>query len=227
MRIPWRSSHSLAEVDYLPAPYRSDYEAARVLKHGKDVNDILKNATVGIAGLGGLGSNIAMMLARAGVGKLIIADHDNVDISNMTRQNYYYRHLGMKKTDATVELLSFMDPNIEIEKHFVKLDPDNLEGIFNECNIVCEALDDPKEKAMLINNLLIKHPDVIVVSGSGMAGYGKSNDIRTEHAMKRLYVCGDGIDMEFWNSVMMSPRVNICAGHMANTVIAVLMKKKV
>jgi len=211
----------------MPAPYRSDYEAARVQKHGNDVNDVLKNATVGIAGLGGLGSNIAMMLSRAGVGKLVIADHDTVDISNMTRQNYYYRHLGMRKTDATAELISFMDPNIEIEKHFVKLDPDNLENIFKKCDIVCEALDDPTEKAMLINNLLIKCPDIIVVSGSGMAGYGKSNDIRTEHAMKRLYVCGDGIDMEFWNSVMMSPRVNICAGHMANTVIAVLMNKKV
>jgi len=211
----------------MPAPYRSDYETARVLKHGKDVNDVLKGSTVGVAGLGGLGSNIAMMLARAGVGKLVIADFDNVDISNITRQNYYYRHLGMKKTDATAELISMMDPNIDIEIHFVKLDPDNVEEIFKKCDIVCEALDNPTEKAMLINNLLIKCQDLTVVSGSGMAGYGKSNDIRTEQAMKRLYVCGDGIDMEFWGSVMMSPRVNICSGHMANTVIAILMKKKV
>ena len=191
-----------------------------------DIHDALKRAKIGIAGLGGLGSNIAAMLARTGVSRLIIADMDRVDVSNINRQNYYLEHIGMAKTDATEELLKKINPFVMIEKHHVKLEPSNIPGIFGGCDIVCEAFDTPSEKAMLINTILEKCPGIKVVSGSGMAGYGRSNDIRTERLFDDLYICGDGIDMEKAKGGLMSPRVNICAGHMANTVISILMKEE-
>jgi sulfur carrier protein ThiS adenylyltransferase len=196
-------------------------------KLSPDIHNSVKNAKIGIAGLGGLGSNVAAMLVRTGISDLIVADLDTVDMSNINRQNYYLEHIGMAKTDATEELLKKINPFVMIEKHHVRLDPSNIPDIFGRCDIVCEAFDSPSEKAMLINTILEKCPGIMVVSGSGMAGFGRSNEIRTERLFDDLFICGDGIDMEKVKGGLMSPRVNICAGHMANTVISILMKEDV
>ena len=179
---------------------------------------------MGIAGLGGLGSNIAAMLARAGVRDLTIADFDHVDISNINRQNYYLDQVGRAKVDMTEEQLKRINPYMTVRKHCVRLCPSNIPDVFRGCGIVCEAFDAPAEKAMLINTLLGACPGVKVVSGSGMAGFGRPNDIRTERVLDRLYLCGDGIDMEGVEGGLMSPRVGICAGHMADTVISLLVR---
>ena len=203
---------------------KEKFNESRALKEGKDVVDNLKNITVGIAGLGGLGSNIIMMLARIGVEKFVIADKDIVEMTNLNRQNYYVRHIGQRKTDATEELLHELSPHISIEKHFITLNKNNLGDIFRDCDIVCEAFDSANEKAMLITTIMSEHPDITVISGSGMAGYGSSNDMRVEHPLEKLYICGDGIDLEDKGSIIMAPRVNICAGMIANTVVALVMK---
>ena len=208
-------------------PSKNEYDVARSLKQSDELLKRLKEIKIGVAGLGGLGSNIAMMLVRVGVGKIVIADKDTVEISNLNRQNYYYRHLGQRKTDATEELLKEMDPHIEIEKHFITLDIKNTSDIFKGCDIVCEALDSASGKAMLINTLLLERPEVIVVSGSGMAGYGRSNRMAVEHPLDKLYICGDGVDFEERGSSLMAPRVNICAGQIANTVLALIMEDEV
>ncbi len=205
-------------------PSKEELENSLSTRHSPKVHNAIKNAKIGIAGMGGLGSNIAMMLARAGVSSLVIADHDVVDISNINRQNYYLEQIGKAKTDASEELLKAVNPYIAIVKHCVKLDPSNIPGIFGGCDIVCEAFDVPSEKAMFINTMLEECPGIKIVAGSGMAGFGRSNEIRTEKLFADLYLCGDGIDMEEAEGGLMSPRVNICAGHMANTVIALLMK---
>ena len=193
-------------------------------RHTPEVHFTIKKARIGIAGLGGLGSNIAAMLARAGVSHLTIADFDSVDMSNINRQNYYPDQIGAAKVDATEELIRRINPYATVEKHNVKLNRSNVPEIFGKCDIVCEAFDIPSEKAMLINTLFEKCPDVKVVSGSGMAGFGRSNHITTKRLFGDHYICGDGIDMENVRGGLMAPRVNICAGHMANTVIALLMK---
>jgi sulfur carrier protein ThiS adenylyltransferase len=205
-------------------PTKKELEEAICARHTSAIHNKIKNAKIGIAGLGGLGSNIAAMLVRAGISNLIIADHDSVDISNINRQNYSLEHIGTLKTDATESVLRKINPYVTIEKHNVRLDQSNIPRIFGKCGIVCEAFDIPSEKAMLINTVLEKCQGVKVVSGSGMAGYGRSNEIRTERLFDDLYMCGDGIDMEDAAGGLMSPRVNICAGHMANTVIAILLK---
>lgn len=205
-------------------PSRETIESVLCERHTEDIHNILNSAKVGIAGLGGLGSNIAAMLARSGIGALVIVDHDVVDLGNINRQNYYLEQLHMTKTDATEQLLLDVNPYLNLTKHFMKLSPSNIPGVFGECDIVCEAFDIPSEKAMLINTILEKCPDVKIVSGSGMAGYGRSNEITTKKIFDNLCMCGDGVDMEDRIGGLMSPRVNICAGHMANEVLRSLIE---
>ena len=208
----------------MPFPSSDELNNALCSRHGSENHKAIRKARIGIAGLGGLGSNIASMLVRTGVSDLTIADLDAVDITNINRQNYYLDQIGRPKVDAAEEMLRKINPYIEIKKYNVKLEPSNIPNIFGKCDIVCEAFDVPSEKAMLINTILEKCPGIKIVSGSGMAGFGRSNEIRTERLFADLYICGDGIDMEDAEGGLMSPRVNICAGHMANTVISLLIK---
>lgn len=205
-------------------PSNDELENALKERHTPEVHNAIRKARVGIAGLGGLGSNIAAMLVRAGVSDIVIADMDAVEISNINRQNYSVEQIGSSKVDATEGSLKKINPYISIEKHKVRLERSNIPAIFKGCGIVCEAFDVPSEKAMLINTILEKCPRTKVVSGSGMAGFGRSNEITTKRVFDDLYICGDGIDMEDVKGGLMSPRVNICAGHMANTVISLIMK---
>jgi sulfur carrier protein ThiS adenylyltransferase len=207
-------------------PGGNDLEMLMSARHTPFVHERMRNATVGIAGLGGLGSNIAAMLARLAVGHLVIADFDIVDPTNLNRQNYFVSDIGMKKTDASEEILHHINPFIEIEKHTVRLDETSIPDIFGRCEVVCEALDSASEKAMFINTLLEKCPDVIVISGSGLGGYDDSNLIRTEKKIRNLYICGDMVSEAGVGTGLMSPRVNICAGHMANETLRVLMGKE-
>ena len=84
---------------------KEDYDAMLIERHGQQVFDTLAKAHVGIAGLGGLGSNIAMMLARSGVGHLLLIDFDSVVPSNLNRQHYMVSHLGMPKSEAIIDLI--------------------------------------------------------------------------------------------------------------------------
>lgn len=204
-------------------PSKEEIDATLSSRHTKAFHDKVCKVKIGIAGLGGLGSNVAQMLTRVGISDLTIVDFDVVDLSNINRQNYYLDQIGMCKTDATEELLKRINPYAKITKHCVRLEPSNIEEIFNGCHIVCEAFDVPTEKALFINTILEKCPEIEVVSGSGMAGFGRSNDILTKKILNNLYICGDGIDMEESKTGLMSPRVNICAGHMANAVISIIM----
>ncbi|MDR0334965.1 MAG: sulfur carrier protein ThiS adenylyltransferase ThiF [Methanomassiliicoccaceae archaeon] len=208
-------------------PSKSDIERILCERHTPEVHNVIKKARIGIAGLGGLGSNVAVMLVRAGVSELVIADMDTVDLSNINRQNYCLEHIGIPKTDAAEQMLRMINPYVTIEKHNVRLGRSNIPGIFKGCDVVCEAFDTPSEKAMLINTILEECPGTKAVSGSGMAGYGRSNEITTKRLFDGLYICGDGIDMENVAGGLMAPRVNICAGHMANAVLALLLKGKV
>lgn len=165
--------------DHIPSEKEAD-----LLMSARDPSRIrskLRSASIGIAGLGGLGSNIAAMLVRSGIGRLVISDMDTVDATNLNRQNYFYDDLGRPKTDATEDLLKRISPCTEIEKHQCRLTPENIPDIYGNCDIVCEALDSAEEKAMFINTVLEKCPDTIIISGLGMAGHGHSNSITTKN----------------------------------------------
>ena len=186
---------------------------------GKGETCKLRDSAVGIAGLGGLGSNIAVILARSGVGRLVIADHDTVELSNIHRQCYPLESIGMKKTDAVMMEINRVNPFCKVEKHDIELDESSLD-IFSDCDIVCEAFDSAENKIMLIEGLSAMGKTVI--SGNGMAGKGPANSIITRKVGDSIYICGDGIsDVDDEGSLIPS-RVTVCAAHQANAVIRII-----
>ena len=205
---------------YTPkVPSVNELEKAKDDSFSPDIHQNLKLASVAIAGAGGLGSNIAVMLARSGIGHLHIVDFDIVDITNLNRQVYTVRHIGSRKVDAINEILMEINPYMKVTTDCVRVVADNCEEIFRGYDIVCEAFDGAESKAMLIDSLLTAEDGPIVISGSGMAGYGSANEIRSRRITDRLFICGDeGTDIGDGIGLM-APRVAICAGHQANLVI--------
>ncbi|WP_180946888.1 sulfur carrier protein ThiS adenylyltransferase ThiF [Peptostreptococcus faecalis] len=181
-----------------------------------------KSARVCILGLGGLGSNISVYLARSGLGKLILVDYDIVEPSNINRQYYNTSHIGMKKTEALKNIINEINPFVEVEVKNLKIDKNNINEIIKNEKYVCEALDDADTKAMIVGEILSKYNDKIIISGSGMAGIENANNILTHKKFKNLYVCGDE-ESDFKKvEGMMAPKVCICAGHQANVVLKLI-----
>lgn len=202
------------------------FEKALEERQTKEVRRKLKEGTVAVAGLGGLGSNIALMLARTGIKKLLLADFDIVDVSNLNRQAYTISQIGMEKTKALEELIRQVNPWMELELFQGRITQENIKELFEEYPIICEAFDDPRAKAMLVSEVLEKLPEAYIVSGNGMAGSYSSNTIRTEKKMKRLYVCGDQVSKVSKEESLTAARVSVCAGHEANMVIRLLLGEK-
>lgn len=188
-----------------------------------EIKDKLSNAYVAIAGLGGLGSNIAVMLARSGVGHLLLIDFDSVDVTNLNRQVYMIPHVGMKKTEALKNILEQINPYLDYEFKSVKVTPEMVKDLFAGYPVVCEAFDKPDQKAMLVGELLSQFEDTVVVSGNGMAGYQDANEIVTKQKLRRLYVCGDEHTDVLDGIGLMAPRVTVCAAHQANKVIQIIL----
>lgn len=203
---------------------REQLDQAFDARFPEEMRTKLRNARVAVAGLGGLGSNIAVMLARSGVGELLLVDFDTVDVTNLNRQMYLIPQLGKPKAEALPEILYQVNPYLTYRSVCIKVTPDNVKELFSEYPIVCEAFDKPDQKAMLVRELLMQCPKTIVVSGNGMAGYADANEIRTCQVMKRLYVCGDQ-STDVGNGIgLIAPRVAVCAAHEANKVLQLIMQ---
>lgn len=191
-------------------------------RHGAELQARLEGSTVAICGLGGLGSNIAVALARAGVGRLILLDFDRVDLSNLNRQQYKAGQLGQYKTEALAENLTEIAPYITLERHSVLVTEDKLTELLGEAEVICEAFDRPEAKAMLVNGVLEKLPEKYLVAASGMAGLGSPNAIRTRRVSKHFYLCGDGASDVAELGSLFAPQVMLCAAHQAQTVLRIL-----
>ena len=192
-------------------------------RHSPQVQEKLDLGQVAVAGLGGLGSHVAYALARIGVGHLHLIDFDVVDITNLNRQQYMPRHLGMYKTIALARELKELNPGLDIRTDCVRVTEENLPLLFKRETIICEAFDQPEAKAMLANGILEHFPDKFLVSASGMSGFGSSNTIRTRKAGRNFYVCGDGTSLPGPGNGLMAPRVMLCAAHQANMVTRLLL----
>lgn len=203
-------------------PTREEMYKALEERHGAELQRKLSAASVAVCGLGGLGSNIAIALARAGVGKLHILDFDRVDISNLNRQQYFPEQLGQFKADAMYDTLKRIAPYCDIISEQVKLDEENIPKILAEDDIIVEAFDKADQKAMLVNCVLENMPEKYLVSGSGIAGIAPSNMITTKRVTKRFYLCGDGVSDVEDGMGLVSSRVLICAGHQAHAVIRMI-----
>ncbi|MDO5303854.1 MAG: thiamine biosynthesis protein ThiF [Clostridia bacterium] len=192
---------------------------------GSQLLEKFESSTVAICGLGGLGSNIAISLARAGVGKLILIDFDRVDVSNMNRQQYKVAQIGMEKTEGLRENLREIAPYIELESHFVKLEDSNYHRLLKDADVICEAFDVAEEKSKLVDFAMENMPEKYLVAASGMAGLATPNSIKTHRVTSHFYLCGDGkSDVEKLGSLF-APRVMLCAAHQATTVLRILAGK--
>ncbi len=191
----------------------------------KDISKKLKETKVCILGLGGLGSNVATLLARAGIGYLKLVDFDIVEASNLNRQQYRISHIGMKKTEVMKNILKEINPFVEVEVLDIKVDRENIHSIVGDIEIVVEAFDRAETKAMTLEELLT-NKNKIVVSASGMAGLESANEIITRKINDNFYLIGDNYsDYEEYSGIM-STRVMLCAAHQANMVLRLILGEK-
>ena len=203
-------------------PTKEEMQRTLEARHGQDLQAKFTGATVAICGLGGLGSNIAVSLARAGVGRLILIDFDQVDISNLHRQQYMADQIGLYKTEALTENLKRIAPYVEIISHTARITEENFRELLQDADIICEAFDDAEAKAMLVNGVLEQLHTKYLIAASGMAGLGSANSIKTRRVMERFYLCGDGVSDVADDIGLVAPRVMLCAAHQAQMVLRIL-----
>ncbi len=227
--FPIHSDRPLKEGDEIvlikkeESPSPEEFESFMMARHTPGIHQKIKKSIVGIAGLGGLGSAIAIALARVGAGKLILVDFDVVEPSNLNRQQYFVHQIGMPKIEALQKNIAAINPYVTIQTYQEKLDRNNVERIFKEAEVVVEAFDQAEEKAMLINAVSEKMPDKYIVAASGVAGYGDNNEIKTVRFSSKIFIVGDQKTAAQPGVGLMAPRVGIAAHHQANTVLRILL----
>jgi len=204
-------------------PAADELEALMTARHTPGVHKKIKTAVVGIAGLGGLGSAIAIALARIGVGRLILADFDVVEPSNLNRQQYFTDQIGLPKTDALEANLERINPYVCYETHTIRLTPDNIPEIYSDVDVMVEAFDRADQKAMLIQTFASAFPDRPVVAASGLAGYGPAETIGVRRSGKNVFIVGDLETAAAPGCGLMAPRVGVAAHMQANLVLRILL----
>ena len=189
----------------------------------RGVRERLAASRVAIIGCGGLGSNAAAMLVRAGVGALTLIDFDTVDESNLNRQLFFRDQLGHLKTSALAETLLRIDPSVSLLLHQVRVTPDDLVELVGEADVVIEAVDVAEVKAMIANVLLHSCPHLPLVGASGLAGFGSANTVMTERLADDYYLVGDHESDVRHSLPLISSRVMVAAAHQAHVAIRVLL----
>ena len=205
-----------------PVPSREVMREALNIRHGEDLQNKISAARVAVCGLGGLGSNIAIALARAGVGHLHLIDFDRVDLTNLNRQQYAVGQLGQYKTDALRETLSLVSPYCDVTCDTIQVTKENLPDLLKTEDYICEAFDRAEAKAMLVSGVLEHFPEKYLVAGSGLAGLGSANTIQTRRVSKRFYLCGDGTSDSSVGLGLVASRVLVCAAHEANMILRLI-----
>lgn len=212
----------MAGLQAHPIPSREVMREALNIRHGEDLQNKISAARVAVCGLGGLGSNIAIALARAGVGHLHLIDFDRVDLTNLNRQHYAVGQLGQYKTDALRETLSLVSPYCDVTCDTIQVTEENLPDLLKTEDYICEAFDRAEAKAMLVSGVLEHFPEKYLVAGSGLAGLGSANTIQTRRISKRFYLCGDGTSDSSVGLGLVASRVLVCAAHEANMILRLI-----
>jgi sulfur carrier protein ThiS adenylyltransferase len=208
-------------------PKADELEAFMVSRHTPGVHARMKKSLVGIAGLGGLGSAVAIALARVGIGTLILVDFDLVEPSNLNRQHYAVEHIGLAKVDAMTRILADINPYLNIVTHRVILDRDNIPRFFQKADIIVECFDRPEAKVMIMQTVAEALPKAYMIGASGLAGYGESNSIKTMKVGERIFMVGDFVTAAEPGRGLMAPRVGIAAHHQANLAVSLLMDEDI
>lgn len=203
----------------------SEAEIYQALHRGLsyEQSQLLRQTHVAVVGLGGLGSNVAMWLARLGVGHLQLIDFDKVELSNLNRQYYFLGDVGEFKAVALLPKLKQVNPYGDYRISTERLTEDNLEHLLGDADIICEALDKPESKAMLVNEVLDRLPDKFLIAASGLAGFGSSAEMQVRKISQRFYLCGDG-HSDFQQLPLCGARVGLCAAQQALTIARIILK---
>lgn len=212
----------MAGLQAHPIPSREVMREALNIRHGEDLQNKISAARVAVCGLGGLGSNIAIALARAGVGHLHLIDFDRVDLTNLNRQQYAVGQLGQYKTDALRETLSLVSPYCDVTCDTIQVTEENLPDLLKTEDYICEAFDRAEAKAMLVSGVLEHFPEKYLVAASGLAGLGSANTIQTRRVSRRFYLCGDGTSDSSVGLGLVASRVLVCAAHEANMILRLI-----
>ena len=203
-------------------PSKEEMYAALEKRHGAELQRKFDSASVAVCGLGGLGSNVSVHLARAGVGRIHLIDFDRVDISNLNRQQYFPEQLGEYKADALKETIHRIAPYCELTSEVIKLNEENIPVKLADFPVICECFDNAEQKAMLVNSVLENFPGKYLVAASGMAGIGSANDIVTRRVSRNFWLCGDSKSDVGDGLGLISARVAVCAAHQANMVLRII-----
>lgn len=212
----------MAGLQAHPIPSREVMRDALNIRHGEDLQNKISAARVAVCGLGGLGSNIAIALARAGVGHLHLIDFDRVDLTNLNRQQYAVGQLGQYKTDALRETLALISPYCDVTCDTIQVTEENLPDLLKTEDYICEAFDRAEAKAMLVSGVLEHFPEKYLVAASGLAGLGSANTIQTRRVSQRFYLCGDGTSDSSVGLGLVASRVLVCAAHEANMILRLI-----
>lgn len=227
--FPVESHCSLCEGDRLvliakgKRPGVNELESMLAARHTVGVYEKLKNSSVAIAGVGGLGSHAAVTLARMGVGKITIVDYDVVEPSNLNRQVYSISQLGMKKVDALKATLIGINPYLEIEAVDRYVEDQNIAKIFNGYNVIIEGFDLAENKALFISAVLTRLPDSFIIGASGIAGYCSASSFTSKRIGKMCVIIGDFEREATLGEGLMASRVSIAGNIQANIAIRYLL----
>ncbi len=213
----------LRAIDQRTLASGQEVRDALVERHGAHTQAQLEKGRVAICGCGGLGSTVAVALARIGVGHLHLIDYDVVDMTNLNRQQYSLWHVGQPKTEALRQVIASINPYLDVTCDQVRVTDDNVRGLLAEDRIVAECFDVPEHKTMLVNAVLENFPDKPVVTASGMAGFRSSNLVATRRVARNFYFCGDGETEPKPGAGLMAPRVGVVASHEANMITRILL----
>ncbi len=177
----------------------------------------IQETRIGIAGAGGLGSNIAVALVRSGFRHLEIVDFDCLEAKNLNRQYYFLDEVGQPKVEALERRLRAINPAVEVRVHRVRLTDDNITEYFQSAEYLLEAFDRPEAKRMFMEAFV--GSGKFLVMGSGMAGISNATPIVARKLKERLYLVGDGVTGVGKENPPCAPRVSVCAGLMASVVL--------
>ena len=190
------------------------------------IREKLKRKKVGIAGCGGLGSNAAVSLARAGVKSFVLVDFDVVDESNLNRQFYFRHQIGLPKIDALKSNMLLIDPTLQVEVLLEKLNQDSMLKHFATCDLIIEAFDQATAKQLMLEAFLAAKTKQYLIMGNGMAGYGGFDKLRQEQWDDKVYICGDFENEISAEMPPLGPRVGIVAHMQANIALELLLKNE-
>lgn len=168
-------------------------------------------ARIGLAGTGGIGSNVAMNLVRAGCDRLLLVDFDNIEKSNLNRQFFFHEQIGLPKAETLKGNLLRINPAADIEVIQTRLDETNMVSVFSNCPVVIEGFDGEADKKLLLEVFADSLHTVIAACGIAGTNIGDVSSRR----LGSSYIVGD-FATDCRGARLYAPKISVIAAMMAD-----------